>query len=426
MRFFESAGDYIFLVDEAHNLPGRAREMHSAALTKTSFYEAKKLLGKGKSSLKNALTKVNDVFIEWRHRAEEETAARDGRFGKTFFLKERSEEFDHLLNRLCEPLEAWLDDHREPDETHTALLQLYFDVRAWLRVADTFDDHFVLQITASGSEVRAAQLCLDPSAFLADSFALGRAAVLFSATLAPASYYKDLCGVPEARAVALRSPFPAGNQGLFCIGNVSTRYKDRDASLAIVTESLATMVRARCGNYLAFFPSYAYMEQAYAQFKEHCPEINCIKQENAMDEQQKAAFLAQFVPGPSQTLLGFAVMGGVFGEGVDLTGDRLIGVGIVGPGLPQVGPRQEQLRDYFEQTRGSGFDYAYRYPGMNKVLQAAGRVIRTPRDKGVVLLIDNRFAMPDYRRLMPPHWSHLKIIYDIEELERELWRFWEE
>lgn len=383
-------------------------------------------MGKGKSSLKNALTKVNDVFIEWRHRAEEETAARDGRFGKTFFLKERSEEFDHLLNRLCEPLEAWLDDHREPDETHTALLQLYFDVRAWLRVADTFDDHFVLQITASGSEVRAAQLCLDPSAFLADSFALGRAAVLFSATLAPASYYKDLCGVPEARAVALRSPFPAGNQGLFCIGNVSTRYKDRDASLAIVAESLATMVRARCGNYLAFFPSYAYMEQAYAQFKEHCPEINCIKQENAMDEQQKAAFLAQFVPGPSQPLLGFAVMGGVFGEGVDLTGDRLIGVGIVGPGLPQVGPRQEQLRDYFEQTRGSGFDYAYRYPGMNKVLQAAGRVIRTPRDKGVVLLIDNRFAMPDYRRLMPPHWSHLKMIYDTEKLERELWRFWEE
>ena len=186
------------------------------------------------------------------------------------------------------------------------------------------------------------------------------------------------------------------------------------------------MVRARCGNYLAFFPSYAYMEQAYAQFKEHCPEINCIKQENAMDEQQKAAFLAQFVPGPSQSLLGFAVMGGVFGEGVDLTGDRLIGVGIVGPGLPQVGPRQEQLRDYFEQTRGSGFDYAYRYPGMNKVLQAAGRVIRTPRDKGVVLLIDNRFAMPDYRRLMPPHWSHLKMIYDTEKLERELWRFWEE
>ena len=138
---------------------------------------------------------------------------------------------------------------------------------------------------------------------MADSFALGRAAVLFSATLAPASYYKDLCGVPEARAVALRSPFPAGNQGLFCIGNVSTRYKDRDASLAIVEESLATMVRARCGNYLAFFPSYAYMEQAYAQFKEHCPEINCIKQENAMDEQQKAAFWPSLCRAPANPCL---------------------------------------------------------------------------------------------------------------------------
>ena len=145
-----------------------------------------------------------------------------------------------------------------------------------------------------------------------------------------------------------------------------------------------------------------------------------------MDEVQRAAFLERFRKQDEEALLGFAVLGGVFGEGVDLTGESLIGAAIVSPGLPQIGPRQEQLRDYFEQTRGSGFDYAYRYPGMNKVLQAAGRVIRTPQDKGVVLLIDNRFAMPDYRRLMPPHWSHLKMIYDTEKLERELWRFWEE
>ena len=229
----------------------------------------------------------------------------------------------------------------------------------------------------------------------------------------------------EARAVALRSPFPAGNQGLFCIGNVSTRYKDRDASLAIVAESLATMVRARCGNYLAFFPSYAYMEQAYAQFKEHCPEINCIKQENAMDEQQKAAFLAQFVPGPSQTLLGFAVMGGIFGEGVDLVGDRLIGCAIVGVGLPQVNPRQEMLRRYYEEQSGCGFDYAYRYPGMNKVLQAAGRVVRTPQDKGVVLLLDDRFAQPDTARLFPPHWQHIQYLPGTAALETALAAFWD-
>lgn len=421
-RFFESAGNYVFLIDEAHNLPGRAREMYSTALEKSAFYNAKKLLGSNKSSLKSALTKVNNAFIEWRHQAEE--TAGHGRYGKTFFTKDRSETFDRLLNKLSEQLEIWLDEHREQNETHTALLQLYFDVRAWLRVADTFDEHFVLQVTASGSEVRATQLCLDPSEFLKKSFAVGRAAVLFSATLAPASYYKDLCGVPEARAVMLRSPFPENNQGLFCMGNISTRYKDRETSLRAVVETLKVMSKAKTGNYLAFFPSYAYLEQAYALFEQDCPEITCIKQENAMDEKSRAAFLEKFVPEPDHTLLGFAVMGGVFGESIDLMGKRLIGVGIVGPGLPQVGPRQEQLRDYFEESRGFGFDYAYRYPGMNKVMQAAGRVIRTPQDKGVVLLIDNRFVMQDYRRLMPPHWNNLKTVYSMAELAQELQKFW--
>lgn len=179
--------------------------MHSASLCKSVFYDAKKRLGKGKSSLKNALTKVNNIFIEWRHRCEEILG--DSRFGRTYFEKSRAEDFDRALTKLCEPLEIWLDEHRDPGETHDALLQLYFDIRAWLRVADTFDNHFVLQISAVGSEVRAAMLCLDPSDFLAADFAKGRAAVLFSATLAPAGYYKDLCGLSDARAVALRSPF---------------------------------------------------------------------------------------------------------------------------------------------------------------------------------------------------------------------------
>ena len=143
-----------------------------------------------------------------------------------------------------------------------------------------------------------------------------------------------------------------------------------------------------------------------------------------MDEAGRADFLAQFTAAPGRTLLGFAVLGGVFGEGVDLAGERLIGAAIVSPGLPQVGPRQEQLRAHFEETRGSGFDYAYRFPGMNKVLQAAGRVIRTPEDKGVVLLIDDRFLAPDARRLMPPHWDGLRAVSSAEELRGELEKFW--
>ena len=420
-RFFEKRGDYLFLLDEAHNLPDRAREMHSATLVKSAFWEARKRLGQPRSRLKTALGKVNDRFVAWRRQCEQVAGER---FGKTVFQPQRDEEFDRLLTRLCEPLEAWLDEHRDPDETHAALLQLYFDVRAWLRVADTFDDHFVLQLSAYGSEVRATQLCLDPSAFLQADFSLGRAAVLFSATLGPAAYYKDLCGLPDAEAVALRSPFDPDHLALVCPRRVSTRYKDRARSLETVAACLAAMVRARCGNYLAFFPSYAYLRQVYEVFRAACPDLDTVCQTAEMDEAARAAFLDRFTPDPSEPLLGFAVLGGVFGEGVDLVGDRLIGVAIVGPGLPQVGPRQEQLRDYFESTRGSGFDYAYRYPGMNKVLQAAGRVIRTPQDRGVVLLIDDRFTQPEYRRLMPPHWSGLRTVDTPEQLAAALEAFW--
>ena len=416
-RFFESRGDYLFLVDEAHNLPGRARDMHSASLCKSAFFDARKRLGKGKSSLKNALTKINNLFIEWRHRCEEAE-------GRTFFARERADAFDRALQKLCEPLEIWLDEHRDPDETHEALLQLFFDVRGWLRVADTFDDHFVLQVSAYGSEVRVSMLCLDPHEFLQADFAKGRAAVLFSATLSPAGYYKDLCGVPEARAVALRSPFPAENLGLWCARNISTRYKDRADSMEKIAALLYEMVCARAGNYLAFFPSYSYLEQVREVFCTAHLEVETLRQDTAMDEASRADFLAQFTAAPGRTLLGFAVLGGVFGEGVDLAGERLIGAAIVSPGLPQVGPRQEQLRAHFEETRGSGFDYAYRFPGMNKVLQAAGRVIRTPEDKGVVLLIDDRFLAPDTRRLMPPHWDGLRAVGSAEELRAELEWFW--
>ena len=422
-RFFDTRGDYLFLIDEAHNLPGRARDMHSASLCKSAFLDARKRLGPGKSSLKSALQKVNTLFLDWRRRCEE--AQGNSRFGRTFFEKNRAEELDRRLTRLCEPLQDWLDEHREPGETRDALLQLYFDVRAWLRVADAFDDHFVLQVSTHGSEVRAAMLCLDPSAFLAADFSKGRAAVLFSATLSPAGYYKDLCGLPDARAVALRSPFPSKHLGLWCARHVSTRYKDRDGSIAPVSDLIACMAHGKAGNYLAFFPSYSYLQTVWEDFTARYPELPAMRQESAMDDARRAAFLEQFTP-DGQTLVGFAVLGGVFSEGVDLIGERLIGVAIAGPGLPQVGPRQEELRAHFERTRGCGFDYAYRYPGMNKVLQAAGRVIRTPQDKGVVLLIDDRFLAYENRRLMPPHWEHLRAVSGTEQLAAELARFWKD
>ena len=418
-RFFDRKGDYLFLVDEAHNLPGRAREMHSASLSKSSVWEARKALGKGKSRLKTALGKVNECFVSLRHQCEEAGQ-------RVLFAPQYNEALARSLNRLCEPLQQWLEEHRTPDDVQRRLLELFFAVRGWLRTADSYDDHFVTQTAVSGSEVTVSLLCLDPSAFLSADFSKGKAAVLFSATLTPAGYYRDLCGLPQARAVMLRSPFPSGNLALFCADRVSTRYKDRAESLELTTGLLAALVGARSGNYLAFFPSYAYLQQVWEHFTARYPDLPTLRQEASMDEDARAAFLAHFSapPADGRALLGFAVLGGVFGEGVDLAGDKLIGAAIVGPGLPQVNARQEHLRDYFEQSRGAGFDYAYRFPGMNKVLQAAGRVIRTPEDRGVVLLIDDRFLSPDYRRLMPPHGAHLAPVPDAEALSRALTAFW--
>ncbi len=401
--------------------PARPRYAQRVADEKC-LLRCQKAARQGKKQPEKRLDKVNNLFIEWRHRCEETPG--DSRFGRTFFEESRAEALDRALTKLCEPLEIWLDEHRDPDETHEALLQLYFDIRAWLRVADTFDDHFVLQVSAHGSEVRAAMLCLDPSDFLAADFAKGRAAVLFSATLAPAGYYKDLCGLPDARAVALRSPFDPGNLGLWCARNVSTRYKDREDSIAKVSDLLAVMAGARRGHYLAFFPSYSYLQQVREDFTARYPDMPILSQESAMDEAQRAAFLERFRQAGRGGAAGLCRAGRRIWRGRGPDRESLIGAAIVSPGLPQIGPRQEQLRDYFEKTRGTGFDYAYRYPGMNKVLQAAGRVIRTPQDRGVVLLIDDRFAAPDTRRLMPPHWEHLKTVDSAQALTAELERFW--
>jgi DNA excision repair protein ERCC-2 len=434
-RFFESRGDYLFLVDEAHNLPDRARDMYSSSFSKSVLLDAKRALGKGKSRLKTVISQANDTLLSYRKACEgalEEGAPEEALFdgdaalfakpGCRFYTK-LPKPLGTALRRILLPAESWLEEHRE-GEAHEAVLQMYFALRDFLRTAEGYDEHYVTQFSSHGAELTAALLCLDPSSFLEKCFACGRAAVLFSATIAPPGYYKEILGCADARAVALKSPFPAENLGLYCLRNVSTRYRDRDESLAPICEALHAMVSAKAGNYLAFFPSYAYLRQAYDAFTAAYPEIRVLAQESGLDDAARADFLSRFAPENGTSLLGFCVMGGVFGEGIDLTGRSLIGCAVVGVGLPQVNPRQEMLRRYYDDTGGCGFDFAYRFPGMNKVLQAAGRVIRTPEDEGVVLLIDDRFSQESYRRLFPLHWSHLRYCDDTSELERNFADFW--
>ena len=452
-RFFDAAGDWLFLIDEAHNLPDRARAMYSAQFAKSSLTEAKRALGKGKSSLKTALTKADKVFLAARKACAQaaprtgaepageteptqvsllpaETApdfalpeplyARDG----TVFLQQLPAALPAALRAVHTPLQDWLEQNPE-DPAHAQLLELYFALQDIARAADRYDSHFVTQLTARGSELELHLLCLDPAPFVDASLAAGRSAALFSATLTPPAFYRSVLGCADARAVALPSPFPPENLGLFCLPGISTRYRQREASVPAVADALAALAKGKTGNYLAFFPSYAYLQQVYEAFAARWPDIPTLVQQRSLDDAGRAEFLAQFVPHPAKTLLGFAVMGGIFGEGVDLVGDRLIGCAIVGVGLPQVNPRQEMLRRYYEEQSGCGFDYAYRYPGMNKVLQAAGRVVRTPQDKGVVLLLDDRFAQPDTARLFPPHWQHIRYLPGTAALEAALKGFWD-
>ena len=240
------------------------------------------------------------------------------------------------------------------------------------------------------------------------------------------AYYRDIPKLIRENYeydVVLLSVSPE-HLGLYCLPGISTRYRDREASVQAVSDALAALARAKVGNYLAFFPSYAYLRQVHEDFTARYPDIGTLAQESGLDDAARAAFLEQFGPSPAKTLLGFGVMGGIFGEGVDLVGDRLIGCAIVGVGLPQVNPRQEILRRYYDEAGGTGFDYAYRFPGMNKVLQAAGRVIRTQEDRGVVLLLDDRFARGEYTRLFPRHWHQLQYLRSTTELEQQLAAFW--
>ncbi len=416
-RFFAEGGDFIFLVDEAHNLVDRSREMYSASLHKSAVYGVKKALGKAHRRLSAALTKTNREFIALRRRCEEaETRA--------LTLPKGVPELEKQLVRLCAACEGWLEEHRE-GELYTEVLALYFDVRFFLRIAEEYDEKYTALVFASGSEVCVRLLCLDAAPFLEDSLALGRAGILFSATLTPAEYFiRTLGGGEKAKAIGLRSPFAPERLFLAAADTVSTKYADRERTREAVCRLIGAAVNTKAGNYLVFLPSYQYLRDVSDEFAMIYPEIPLAVQEIGMDEAAREAFLAQFSAQQTKTLVGFCVLGGIFAEGIDLVGDRLIGSIIVGVGLPQIGPEQDALRDYYEATLGEGFAYAYQYPGMNKVLQAAGRVIRTETDRGLVLLIDSRYRTARYRRLFPPHWAQLQSVESPEQLARMLAGFW--
>lgn len=415
-RFFmDMPGKYMFLIDEAHNLVDRARSMFSAALDKQRFLNVKAVLPKDKKDLHKALRSLNQHMLELRKQCEE-----------TPFQtrKEPLEILNKELNHFLSNAEIALQE-MEPGESEEQLRQLYFDVIRYMRIVELYDDHYVTILNRNQQNLEVKQFCIDPGKLVRNSLKKGTAACLFSATLTPIEYFLELLGGnEESKRLMLYSPFKQEHLMLMVNDAISTRYKNRQASLQPIAEMIYQSISMRKGNYIVYLPSYAYMRQIYEAFVKRHPNITTLLQHSAMNELEKEAFLSAFEENRDETLVGFCVIGGMYGEGIDLRGDALIGTIIIGVGLPQISDEQDILRDYFEAKNHMGYAYAYLFPGMNKVLQAAGRVIRTSEDTGFVLLIDDRYTTPIYQQLFPQHWNHYLPVRNETQLQDILKEFW--
>ena len=416
-RFFSESGkgEYLFLIDEAHNLVERGREMYSASLYKEDLLEVRKLVKAEDPKLAKGLSECNQQFLELKRECEHYQ-----------ILKSVSHIALKLMNVLSK-LEDYLEECKDA-EKKKRVLDFYFAVRSFLNIHDIMDENYVIfsEMMEDG-RFQIKLFCVNPAVNLQNYLEQGNSTIFFSATLLPVHYYKKLLSVEkDDYAVYAHSSFPQENKFLFIGTDVSTRYTRRgESTYQRFARYIAVMAEQKKGNYMAFFPSYRFLEEVHTCFLECVDhEVDSICQVSYMDEEQREEFLEEFEQEREKSLVAFCVMGGIFSEGIDLTEDKLIGAVIAGTGLPQVCTEREILKQYFNAADMDGFDYAYLYPGMNKVLQSAGRVIRTESDRGVILLLDDRFRAMRYREVFPREWQQYQL-GSVKNLEQEIRTFWE-
>lgn len=413
-RFFSEGkkGEYLFLIDEAHNLVERGREMYSAVLYKEEFLQMKKAVRYESVKLTRQLEGCNQMLLEMKRECQ---TYKEYNSISHFALK--------LLN-VMNGLQKLLEEKEQVDEE---VLEFYFHVRNFLNIYEEVDENYVIYTELEeGGDFKLKLFCVNPAVKLQNFLSQGNSTVFFSATLLPIRYYKKLLSVEtDDYAVYAHSPFKEANRLLVLGQDVSTKYTRRGYEMyerfAIYIKNV---MQAKPGNYLVFFPSYRFMEEVRETFERYrTEEMCCMMQEQNMNEQDREAFLQEFEAEREGSLAGFCAMGGIFSEGIDLTKERLIGAMIVGTGLPQVCNEREILKQYFDRHGENGFDYAYLYPGMNKVLQAAGRVIRTEEDKGVIALLDDRFAGRRYLEIFPREWRKLTYC-NVKTIGEKVEQFW--
>ena len=453
-HFAEENGNYALLIDEAHNLVDRARSMFSADIRTTELLEARRAIQRAAPSCARALTKLSAAIKNLDRPADsiQEPVEIDASsielnlfppatqvVEASPWSQNRRKSHDipgeartirdfpsHLLPLLEEALhqaEKWLL-RNEATPFRPDLLALYFRLSFFCRTSERYDERY-RTILVHREDSQLTLFCLDPSFLLREALARAKSAIFFSATLSPSAYYRELLGGgPDDPVLQLPSPFPSHNLAVLVQDRIRTHFKARQTTLQEVAEAVETLVRERPGNYFVYLPSYQYLASLRELFEQRCPDLTVLTQRPGMSDAERDTFLDAFAVDNPHTQVGFAVMGGVFGEGVDLVGDRLIGAVIVGVGLPQLCVERDLIDQYFQEKIGAGFDYAYAFPGINRVLQATGRVIRSESDRGAVLLIDARFGEQRYQRLLPRWWQTVRVrsLEQIREVLRPFWK----
>lgn len=418
-RFFGEGvkGDYLFLIDEAHNLVERGRKMYSATLCKEDFLEKAKIVREVSPKLSKILKKCNRHLLEYKRECD------------TYKVMEHIGGFSLQLMSLLGEMEHFLEQEHE-EKIQKDILEFSFEVRHFLNMYELTDENYVIYTHyGEQGEFLLTLFCVNPRRNLQECLNKGKSTVFFSGTFLPLPYYRSLFSMREDDyAICASSPFPRENLKLLVARDVSSKYTRRDAlEYEKMAEYIVQLLQGKKGNYLVFFPSYRMMEDicqvVEEKLKNAKTRVRYVYQTPSMTEQEREEFLEQFQEDGEETLAGFCVMGGIFSEGIDLAGKKLIGAAIVGTGLPQIGSEREILKEYYDEKANMGFSYAYRYPGMNKVLQAAGRVIRTKTDRGIVLLLDERFLQRAYQELFPAEWQGYEVC-TVSQVEEKIRQFW--
>ena len=412
-RYFDTdSTHYLALIDEAHNLVDRSREMYSASLMLDTYNTAKKSSrGIKDKKLKNAFNKVKKFFAQFDELEE----------GNHLFDKPTDEDVKLLHNAFDNIQEASKEDHKSITKETTKLL---LEINSFLKICELFNERYIYYVNVSNGEIKVTLYCLDSSRFIASICQTIKATTFFSATFSPIEYYiQMLGGEPHSDPyLILPSPFPKDNLLIMVAPKVSIRYKDREASYLDVANYVKSFVSSKIGNYFVYVPSYEYLDKL-TSILDLGKEVETFVQGRDMSEIEKTDFLRNFQENPEHTRVGFLVIGGAFSEGIDLINDRLIGAIIIGVGIPRINFESDQIMEYYKNNDLPGYDYAYLNPGMNKVMQAVGRVIRSETDRGAILLIDERYTYKNYRSLYKSEWSNYKNVFSPEEVSKEVSNF---